>query len=192
MIVSNLRPVLRLVKPSPSPIKTSRLMLRPLTGADAPRIAVLAGDWDIASMTARIPYPYSERLAQQWIDDLAQGEVVRGIVHEGELIGVTGYLPDAEGTAEVGYWIGKPWWGKGFATEAAEAMIRHCFGASRVARVTCSHFIDNPASQRVITKLGFRLVGPARAYCDARRRDVATLRYERLRPRRFSWLRRAA
>jgi ribosomal-protein-alanine N-acetyltransferase len=181
---------LRLVKPSP--IKTARLILRPLTDADAPSIAALAGDWDIARMTARIPYPYSAGLAQQWIDGLAHGEVVRGITHNGELIGVTGYLPDAEGSAEVGYWIGKPWWGHGFATEAAEAMIRYCFAASRVTRVTCSHFVDNPASQRVITKLGFRLLGTARAYCDARRRDIATLRYERLRPRRFSWLRRAA
>jgi ribosomal-protein-alanine N-acetyltransferase len=181
---------LKLVKPAP--IRTARLVLRPLVDADAARIAELAGDWDIARMTARIPYPYSVDLAHQWIHGLAQGEVVRGIVHRGELIGVTGYLPDSEGSAEVGYWVGRPWWGHGFATEAAEAMIRHCFGSGKIARVTCSHFIDNPASQRVITKLGFRLLGPARAYCDARRRDVATLKYERLRPRRFSWLRRAA
>lgn len=182
--------ILKLVKTSP--IKTARLSLRPLVDADAGRIAQLAGDWDIACMTARIPYPYSVELAHQWINDLAQGEVVRGIVHKGELIGVTGYLPDEDGSAELGYWIGKPWWGQGFATEAAEAMIKYCFSAGKVARVTCSHFVDNPASQRVIGKLGFQLVGPARAYCDARRRDVATLRYERLRPRRFSWLRRAA
>ncbi len=118
--------------------------------------------------------------------------MVRGIVYKDELIGVTGYLPDDAGAAEVGYWIGKPWWGHGFATEAAEAMIKYCFNAAKLARVTCSHFVDNPASQRVITKLGFQLVGPARAYCDARRREVATLRYERLRPKRFVWLRRAA
>jgi ribosomal-protein-alanine N-acetyltransferase len=181
---------LRLVK-TPA-LKTSRLLLRPLVDGDAERIAQLAGDWDIARMTARIPYPYSIDLAHQWIHDLAEGEVVRGIVHQGELIGVTGYLPDDDGSAEVGYWIGRPWWGRGFATEAAEAMIKYCFGTGKLSRVTCSHFVDNPASQRVITKLGFQLVGPARAYCDARRRDVATLRYERLRPRRFAWLRRAA
>lgn len=181
---------LRLVKPAH--IKTARLVLRPLIDADAEAIAVLAGDWEIARMTARIPYPYSIELAHQWIGDLAEGEVVRGIVLDGQLIGVTGYLPDDDGAAEVGYWIGKPWWGQGFATEAAEAVIRLCFNAEKVARVTCSHFVDNPASQRVITKLGFQLVGPAQAYCDARRRDVATLRYERLRPRRFAWLRRAA
>lgn len=173
-------------------VKTSRLVLRPLAAGDAERIAALAGDWDIARMTARIPYPYSIALAHQWIGDLADGEVVYGIVHRGELIGVTGYLPDDVGGAEVGYWIGKPWWGHGFATEAADALIKQCFASGKVVRVTCSHFVDNPASQRVITKLGFQLVGPARAYCDARRREVATLRYERQRPRRFSWLRRAA
>ena len=183
----------KLVKPAKvAPIKTARLILRPLEDADAGRIAALAGEWDIARMTARIQYPYSTELAHQWISDLADGEVVRGIVHDGELIGVTGYLPDDQGAAELGYWIGKPWWGRGFATEAAEAMIRYCFTSEKVARVTCSHFVDNPASQHIIIKLGFQLVGPARAYCDARRRDVATLRYERLRPRRFAWLRRAA
>lgn len=181
---------LKLVKPAQ--IKTARLILRPLVDADAEHIARFAGDWDIARMTARIPYPYSVELAHQWIGELSEGEVVRGITYNGELVGVTGYLPDNDGAAEVGYWIGKPWWGRGFATEAADAMIKYCFNTEKIARVTCSHFIDNPASQRVITKLGFQLVGPARAYCDARRRDVATLRYERLRPRRFSWLRRAA
>lgn len=181
---------LKLVKPAP--IKTPRLRLRALVDGDAERIAALAGDWDVARMTARIPYPYTVGEAHQWISGLADGEVVRGIDHDGELIGVTGYLPDANGSAEVGYWIGKPWWGRGFATEAAEAMIRLCFSAAKPERVTCSHFIDNDASRRVIEKLGFRLVGPARAYCDARKHDVPTLRYERLRPRRFAWLRRAA
>ena len=183
--------MLKLVKPA-APIRTARLRLRQLADADAERIALLAGDWDIARMTARIPYPYSVDMAHHWISGLPEGEVVRGITHKGELIGVAGYLPDEFGSAEIGYWIGKPWWGRGFATEAAEAMVKLCFGPGKLARVTCSHFVDNPASQRVIEKLGFQLVGPARAYCDARRRDVATLRYERLRPRRFSWLRRAA
>jgi ribosomal-protein-alanine N-acetyltransferase len=181
---------LKLVKPAA--LKTARLSLRPLADADALRIAELAGDWDVARMTSRIPYPYTVALAHQWIGELSDGEVVRGIEHNGELIGVAGYLPSADGAAEIGYWIGKPWWGRGFATEATEAMIKYCFGPGKLGRVTCSHFVDNPASQRVIEKLGFKLVGPARAYCDARRRDVPTLRYERLRPRLFGWLRRAA
>lgn len=176
-----------------APIKTQRLTLRPLVETDAKQIAELAGDWDVARMTARIPYPYSAKLALQWITGLAEGEVVFGIEHDGELIGVTGFLPDDEtNSAEIGYWVGKPWWGHGVATEAAEAMVRHCFATVRCQRVTCSHFVDNPASQRVIGKLGFQPAGTASAYCDARRQEVETLCYERLRPRRFSWLRRAA
>lgn len=175
------------------PLRTARLVLRPLASTDAARLADLAGDWDIASMTARIPYPYTIAHAHQWIGELSDGEIVYGITLKGELIGVTGYLPSTEASAELGYWIGKPWWGHGYATEAAEALIKQCFGPARIARVTCSHFVENAASQRVISKLGFQLVGPAQAYCDARRRDLPTLRYERVRPRRrFAWLRRAA
>jgi RimJ/RimL family protein N-acetyltransferase len=173
-------------------MRTKRLTLRPLKDEDAKAIAVLAGDWDIARMTSRIPYPYSEALAHQWISGLETGEFVRGIVLEDELIGVIGYLPGDDGSAEIGYWIGKPWWGRGYATEAAEALIRYCFRRVRLGRVICAHFVDNPASARVIAKLGFRLVGPGKAWCDARRREVETLKYERLRPTMVLPWRRAA
>ena len=85
-------------------------------------------------------------------------------------------------SAELGYWIGKPWWGQGFVTEAAEAVIRHAFKVARVPRITCCHFIDNAASARVIEKLGFRCVGVNKAFCLARNAEVQTLNYERKRP----------
>lgn len=163
-------------------MRTRRLRLRPLTPEDGPRIAAFAGDWDVARMTARVPHPYPAATANHWIDDLAPGEVVHGIEYKGELIGLCGYLPGGDGSAEIGYWIGKPWWGQGFATEAARALVNHCFGRARLRRLTCCHFVDNPASARVIAKLGFELVGPCRAWCEARRAEVEALRYERRRP----------
>jgi ribosomal-protein-alanine N-acetyltransferase len=159
-------------------LRTERLRLRPLTAADTVRIASLAGDWEVARMTARIPYPYSVQLAEQWIAGLAEGEVVRGIERRGKLIGVCGYMPHERGSAELGYWIGKRWWGQGFATEAARAVVDHCFASAGFERVTCGHFIDNPASGRVIAKLGFRFVGADRLWCEARQAEVETLRYE--------------
>jgi ribosomal-protein-alanine N-acetyltransferase len=163
-------------------MKTERLRLRPLTARDTKRIAALAGDWDVASMTARIPYPYSPELAEQWIGGLADGEIVRGIERRANLIGVCGYLPDSHGSAELGYWIGKPWWGHGFATEAARAIVEHCFASAGFERVTCGHFIDNPASGKVIAKLGFQFIGADRLWCEARQSEVETLRYELRRP----------
>ena len=164
-------------------METRRLTFRAIEPADAGRIAMLAGDWDVARMTARIPYPYSAQMARDWMMSLSEGEAVHAIVFEGELIGAVGYVPASDGTsAEIGYWIGKPWWGRGFATEAAGALVRHCFLEARFATLTCCHFADNPASARVIQKLGFRRSGTCTAWCDARREEVATVVYERRRP----------
>ena len=173
-------------------MKTKRLHLRPLEDRDAPRIAELAGDWAVASMTARIPYPYDATLSQQWISGLDPGEFVRGIELQGELIGAVGYFPHEDGATEIGYWIGRPWWGRGFATEAASLLVRYCFSNEGKTRLVCCHFIDNQASQRVIKKLGFRSTGTCRAYCEARQSEVATVTYELRRPLMARFWRRAA
>ncbi len=163
-------------------MRTKRLILRDLNHADARRIAVLAGDIDVARMTARLPHPYTEFDAEEWIRGIESNEYVQGIEHDGYLIGLIGYTINTDRSAELGYWIGKPWWGHGYATEAAEAVIRHAFRVARVQRMTCCHFIDNPASARVIEKLGFRCIGACKAFCLARNAEVQTLNYERKRP----------
>jgi RimJ/RimL family protein N-acetyltransferase len=173
-------------------MKSRRLKFRELNEGDAQRIAELAGDWDIARMTARIPYPYSAPQAHQWLRAIEPGEFVRAVEFKGELIGAVGYMPGSDSSAEIGYWIGKPWWGRGFATEAAQALVRHCFSTARIERLTCCHFVDNPASARVIAKLGFRRVGPCTAWCEARGTEIDAVRYERRRPVISYFWRRAA
>lgn len=168
------------------------MSLRELTERDVDAIATFGGEWEVASMTGRIPYPYSPALARQWLVGLPEGEFVRGIEFETQLIGICGFAPQADSAAELGYWIGKPWWGRGFATEAARALMQHCFGEIGFKRLICCHFVNNPASKRVIRKLGFRYVGPSRGWCEARQTELDTLRYERRRPLAASWRRRAA
>ncbi|MBX9683845.1 MAG: GNAT family N-acetyltransferase [Hyphomicrobium sp.] len=168
-------------------MRTLRLTLRPLELTDAPRIAALGGDWDVARMTGRIPYPYSSDAALHWMTGLADGEIVFGIDRNGadcakQLIGLCGYTRNADGSAEIGYWIGRPYWGDGYATEAARALIGYGFTKGGVKRFTCSHFTDNPASARVIAKLGFRANGECSGWCEARQISLPTLRYERRRP----------
>jgi RimJ/RimL family protein N-acetyltransferase len=175
-----------------SDMRTERLILRPLEPRDAPCVAALAGDWDVARMTARIPHPYTLIDADQWIGGLARGEFVRAIEHEGEVVGVCGYIAGEDGSAEIGYWIGKPYWGRGIATEAGRALIAYCFQDAGFERLTCCHFVDNPASQRVIAKLGFRRVGRSQGWCEARQQEVATLTYERRRALASRWRARAA
>lgn len=163
-------------------IRTPRLVLRPLEAGDLPEVARLAGDWDIASMTARIPYPYTLTDARQWLDGLEAGEVVRAITSDDRLFGLTGYLPAADGrSAEIGYWIGKPYWGNGYATEAASALITYGFAKAGFDMLTCCHFADNLASRRVIAKLGFTSTGSCSCWCEARRVKAPAEQYELVR-----------
>jgi ribosomal-protein-alanine N-acetyltransferase len=173
-------------------MRSARLNYRPLEAADASRVAALAGDWDIARMTARIPHPYSLVDADLWIASIGGDEFVRGVEHDGDLIGAVGYIGGEAGQAEIGYWIGKPWWGNGFATEAARALMEHCFRVIGFHHLTCGHFVDNPASARVIAKLGFRSIGKGSQWCEARGCEVGTVRYARRRPLITVWWRRSA
>ncbi len=174
------------------PISTRRLVLRPLNDGDVPELAQLAGDWDVARMTARIPYPYSEELAREWVASLGADEFVRMVTLKGTLIGAVGYVAEAHGSAEIGYWIGKPWWGRGFATEAAGALVRHCFTAGGFKTLTCCHFADNPASARVIQKLGFTAAGECVTWSDARQGAFPARTYTLSRPMSAAFWRRSA
>jgi [ribosomal protein S5]-alanine N-acetyltransferase len=163
-------------------MKTARLRLRAVTHDDATRIAALAGDWDVASMTGRIPFPYSEEDANDWVDGLAEQEEVFGIDLQGELIGICGFTLEDNGDAELGYWIGKSYWGNGYATEAARAVMAYGFAKSGVRRFVCKHLTGNDASEHVIRKLGFKYTGASTGWCEARQCELPALSYERRRP----------
>lgn len=148
-------------------VRTDRLKLRPLKKSDAAQIAALAGDWEIASMVGRIPHPYNEEMAQQWIER-TEDDFAWGITYKGALIGVAGFMEGEENEREIGYWLGVKWWGRGFATEAACAIITLAFNDPAIDRLKAAHFYDNSKSKRVITKLNFKLLGDEERYCAAR------------------------
>jgi RimJ/RimL family protein N-acetyltransferase len=164
-------------------IKTARLLLRPPAPEDAARINLLAGDYNVASMTGTIPHPYSERQAAEWIASVHAGEegIVFAILRDDQLVGCTGYRAFGDDHAELGYWIGKPYWGMGYATEAVEALIVYAFDTDRFDYLLAGHFIDNPASERVIRKLGFVAQGGEIRDCAARgtRAHCMTYRLDR-------------
>jgi ribosomal-protein-alanine N-acetyltransferase len=159
-----------------SKLETERLVLRPFRGADADEFARLSGDWAVASMTSDIPYPFSPAQAVGWLKP-ARGEVRFCIEREGRLIGGVGFYRRPSGVAELGFWIGRSWWGHGFAMEASRAVVRHGFANPRLPAFSSAHFSDNLASARVLTKLGFEPVGRGRIACAARRQDVEVVTY---------------
>jgi RimJ/RimL family protein N-acetyltransferase len=143
-------------------IRTERLVLRPFTPADAPDVQRLAGDRDIAATTATIPHPYPDGAAEAWIathpEKLRSNEGVTFAVvrrEDGALAGCIGLVlqPEHE-RAELGYWIGKPYWGLGYATEAARAVLRYGFETLGLNRVYANYMGSNPASGRVMQKIG--------------------------------------
>ncbi|HEY7550230.1 MAG TPA: GNAT family N-acetyltransferase [Hyphomicrobiaceae bacterium] len=157
-------------------IATDRLLLRPFRRSDAKDFTRLAGDWSVASMTSDIPHPLSEGQARGWLKP-GRREVRFAIERAGRLIGGTGYYQRRSGTAELGFWLGREWWGLGYATEASRAVVRFGFELKRLPGFTSSHFVDNTASAGVLRKLGFEPVGRGRIICTARGHEVEAVTY---------------
>lgn len=138
-------------------LHTARLILRPLTEDDAGMVVQLAGEWQVASKTGRIPYPYELEMAFDFIrSQHTEREVIFAVClrSDGALLGCVGASFDA-GSAELGYWFGQAYWGQGFATEAAQALVQYVLSLPNVMQMTSSHLLSNPASGRVLVKLGF-------------------------------------
>jgi RimJ/RimL family protein N-acetyltransferase len=157
-------------------LATERLVLRPFRRTDVAAFTRLAGDWAVASMTSDIPHPLTEKQAIAWLKP-GRGEVRFAIELEGRLIGGVGFYCRRSGAAELGFWLGRQWWGMGYATEAARAVVSHGFEAGRLPGFTSSHFVDNHASAGVLRKLGFEPVGRGRIACAARSYEVEAITY---------------
>jgi RimJ/RimL family protein N-acetyltransferase len=141
-------------------LETERLVLRAPRLADAKAIARLVSDRRVAENTTRIPHPYRIDDAEQFVASVNRQarESVFAIVLDGEVIGMCGVEP-REVEAEVGYWLGVPYWGRGYATEAIRAVIDHAFGDLGHEALQAGARVTNQASRRVLEKCGFQWSG---------------------------------
>jgi RimJ/RimL family protein N-acetyltransferase len=141
-------------------LATERLILRVPRREDAKAIACLANDRRVAVNTARIPHPYGLGDAQQFIAAVNRqdGEIAFAITLDDALIGLCGVNPRTSGV-EIGYWLGVPYWGHGYATEAARALIDYAFADLRHEAMQAGARVSNPASRRVLEKCGFQWTG---------------------------------
>ena len=153
-------------------LETERLLLRPFEPADAKDVQRLAGDRAIADTTLNLPHPYEDGVAEEWISThqgkFEAGEAVTFAVvlrGSGELVGAMGLMIAARfERAELGYWVGKPYWGNGYCTEAGRAALHYAFSTLKLNRIHASHLTRNPASGRVMQKLGMVHEGRARQH----------------------------
>ena len=139
--------------------RTPRLLLRPGFPEDAPALATAIADQAIVRNLAVVPWPYGLRDAEAFLASprdpvLPSLLIFERTPAEPRLIGSCGLGRRPSGAVELGYWIARPYWGRGFATEACSALI-DIARTLGLASLEASHFIDNPASARVLEKLGF-------------------------------------
>jgi RimJ/RimL family protein N-acetyltransferase len=143
-------------------LETKRLTLRAPRLKDAKAVAVLANDRRIAENTARIPHPYKTADAESFIAgaNTAGGEAVFLITaRDGTIMGASGITLADPNAPELGYWLGVPYWGQGFATEALHAVIDYTFGEFEHTALHAGARVTNPASRRVLEKSGFQWTG---------------------------------
>ena len=168
--------------------RTPRLLLRPGFPEDAPALAAAIADEAIARNLATVPWPYRMRDAEAFLASPRDPVLPSLLIFERtdgapRLIGSCGLGRRPSGAVEMGYWIARPYWGRGFATEACAALvdIARTLG---LASLEGSHFLDNPASARVLEKLGFEPLGIIAPRMSCARGEEVPARLMRLRLRR--------
>jgi RimJ/RimL family protein N-acetyltransferase len=144
--------------------RTERLLLRPGWVEDAPALHEAIADQAIARNLAHAPWPYSMLDAENFLMRERAPHEASSLIFlrtggAPRLIGGIGFGRMPTGEMELGYWIARPHWGRGYATEAGRAVLDYARDSLRIPRLSAGHFLDNPASGRVLAKLGFRAVG---------------------------------
>lgn len=164
-------------------VETRRLALRSPDRRDVPRLRALADDAAIARMTLRLPHPYSLADAEAFVDQIDGQDPRAGrtflIEHEDHgPVGIIGLFEGGDPAPEVGYWIGRPFWGRGYATEALDGVLVWASRQWKRRALTSGHFTDNPASGRVLEKVGFRPTGQVvRRFSRGRSASAASVTY---------------
>lgn len=160
-------------------LETDRLLLRPIERGDLPTLTSLISDWDVAKNLSRVPHPYELAMAEEYFDRQSEG-LARGVDFnfgitrktDSAYMGTCGLHLRDGGRFEIGYWIGKPYWGQGFATEAARKVAGFAFHHLKVEELDAGYFHDNAASGHVLEKIGFEPNGATQLDCLSRGHKV--------------------
>ncbi|EFO32951.1 acetyltransferase [Roseibium sp. TrichSKD4] len=156
-------------------IKTQRLVLRQPRASDIQMIAQHLGDYEVAKMLARVPYPYDletgrqrlQKIIEWWEKPSSAPELVFHVDHKGQMIGSVSFKALHE-TPEIGYWLGRPHWGQGMMSEAVAAAIDWLFQTTDHEMVLGTAMEENTNSLNVLTKCGFEAIGRSASMSLAR------------------------
>ena len=161
-------------------LETKRLTLRPMCTEDIPAFVPLLDDFEVVKNLTHVPHPYTEADGRTFIERTEEKRGAGLSLNYAVLLGGESFIGfctaniEGEsgdrypGSRELGYWYGRPFWGQGYATEAAQAVVEHAFDVLGATALTSGFYVDNPASGRVLEKLGFKQTGTAERNCLSR------------------------
>jgi [ribosomal protein S5]-alanine N-acetyltransferase len=166
----------------PRPMKTDRLVLRPTRGADADRAFEIQTDWEVTRMLLLASFPPNQEEIRRWFVDHPRewlaGEAYRFAVEiEGTMVGVVDVGGIAEREGSLGYWFDRTAWGRGYAFEAARAVTGFALVDVGLSKLRAAHAHDNPASARVLAKLGFTPLDIVQRFSRSRCENILEHRY---------------
>lgn len=154
-------------------LRTARLALRHYNRADIDTLVTLLNNWDVARRLASLPHPYRQRDAEGFLERLEGGDPKVGLAlaieRNGALIGGIALSPRPSGVPVLGYWLGEPYWGSGFMSEAVGALVTGVTAHGSPKAIDSGAFADNAASLRILEKTGFKVTGQSMKQCVARR-----------------------
>ncbi|MTI17757.1 N-acetyltransferase [Rhodobacteraceae bacterium RKSG542] len=172
-------------------LETKRLTLRRMQVADCERMVQYLGDFEVSSKLARVPHPYPPEHAREILskqDKIAAQGILAFTIDDGTgLVGGINARPFEDGHY-VGYWLGKPYWGKGYMSEALAAVLHHLFVTLSTPKVRSTVFLENAASAGLLSKFGYELLGQSEDPCAARGGRIFPVRVFELSRERYLYI----
>ena len=154
-------------------IKTDRLILKkPKSKQDILSIVSQIGDWEVVKWLSQVPYPYTYNDCESYLKESNNNELALNIFLDNQLIGGVGLHLHNDNYYELGYWLGKDYWGKGYATEASKYLLEYALKKLNFPKIKSAYFIDNLPSGNVLKKLGFKEIGIEKRYSDYMKKEM--------------------
>jgi len=158
-------------------IKTKRLVLKkPTKKINKKLIVSQIGDWEVAKWLSDVPYPYTEQKAEEWLNNINDDDLLFSIFRNNSLIGGVGLSLEEDNDLDLGFWIGRDHWGKGYATEAAMGLIKYTQKEFNFKQIKACYIKGNTGSSNVLRKLGFEEIGECKEYFLSRKKTMPCIK----------------
>jgi len=154
-------------------IHTDRLILRKaISKQDKISLVSQIRDWEVVKWLANVPYPYTYNDCEDYFLISNSNQFALNIFLDNKLIGGVSLTLDGDNYYDLGYWLGKDYWGKGYATESSKKLLEYALEKLNSPKIKSGYFVDNLSSGNVLKKLGFKEVGIEKRYSDSNKKEM--------------------